>query len=78
MVLSSRPSILMQDLYVMRRAIGVYERLVRRFTAQTTDYQVGLACGSAGQSGKPWVAAGVARSLAVGYGIGQDLDMLRI
>ena len=32
---------LVQDLYVMRRAIGVYERLVRRFTAQTTDYQVG-------------------------------------
>ena len=28
-----------QDLYVMRRAVGVYERLVRRFTAQTTDYQ---------------------------------------
>ncbi|GAB4820938.1 hypothetical protein N2152v2_007984 [Parachlorella kessleri] len=28
-----------KDLYVMRRAIGVYERLVRRFTAQTTDYQ---------------------------------------
>ncbi|GFR44520.1 hypothetical protein Agub_g5787, partial [Astrephomene gubernaculifera] len=28
-----------KDLYVMRRAVGVYERLVRRFTAQTTDYQ---------------------------------------
>jgi hypothetical protein len=27
------------DLYVMRRAVGVYERIVRRFTAQTTDYQ---------------------------------------
>lgn len=28
-----------QDLYVLRRAVGVYEQLVRRFTAQTTDYQ---------------------------------------
>ncbi|KAL4853737.1 hypothetical protein ACK3TF_005338 [Chlorella vulgaris] len=28
-----------KDLYVMRRAVGVYERIVRRFTAQTTDYQ---------------------------------------
>lgn len=28
-----------KDLYVMRRAVGVYERLVKRFTAQTTDYQ---------------------------------------
>ncbi|EFJ46283.1 hypothetical protein VOLCADRAFT_105641 [Volvox carteri f. nagariensis] len=27
------------DLYVMRRAVGVYEKLVKRFTAQTTDYQ---------------------------------------
>ncbi len=27
------------DLYVLRRAIGVYERLIRSFTAQTTDYQ---------------------------------------
>jgi hypothetical protein len=26
-------------LYVLRRAIGVYEQLVTRFTAQTTDYQ---------------------------------------
>jgi len=26
-------------LYVMRRAAGVYERIVTRFTAQTTDYQ---------------------------------------
>ena len=23
----------------MRRAVGVYERIIRRFTAQTTDYQ---------------------------------------
>lgn len=23
----------------MRRAVGVYEQLVKRFTAQTTDYQ---------------------------------------
>ena len=28
-----------KDLYVMRRAVGVYEAIVRRFTAQTTDYQ---------------------------------------
>jgi hypothetical protein len=28
-----------KDLYVMRRAVGVYEKIVRRFTAQTTDYQ---------------------------------------
>lgn len=28
-----------KDLYVMRRAVGVYEQLVKRFTAQTTDYQ---------------------------------------
>lgn len=28
-----------KDLYVVRRAVGVYERIVRRFTAQTTDYQ---------------------------------------
>ena len=32
-----------KDLYVMRRAIGVYERLIRRFTAQTTDYQTLLS-----------------------------------
>ncbi len=24
---------------MLRRAVGVYEQLVRRFTAQTTDYQ---------------------------------------
>lgn len=29
----------LQDLYVLRRAVGVYENLVKRFTAQTTDYQ---------------------------------------
>ncbi|KAG2430848.1 hypothetical protein HXX76_009822 [Chlamydomonas incerta] len=28
-----------KDLYVMRRAVGVYEKLIKRFTAQTTDYQ---------------------------------------
>lgn len=28
-----------KDLYVLRRAVGVYEKIVRRFTAQTTDYQ---------------------------------------
>jgi len=28
-----------KDLYVMRRAVGVYEKIMRRFTAQTTDYQ---------------------------------------
>ena len=33
----------MQDLYVMRRAVVIYERLIRRFTAQTTDYQVLLS-----------------------------------
>jgi len=27
------------DLYVLRRAVGVYQQLVSRFTAQTTDYQ---------------------------------------
>ncbi|KAK9828554.1 hypothetical protein WJX72_000728 [[Myrmecia] bisecta] len=32
-------STISKDLYVMRRGIGVYERLVKRFTAQTTDYQ---------------------------------------
>jgi hypothetical protein len=32
-----------QDLYVLRRAVGVYERIVRRFTAQTTDYQILLS-----------------------------------
>lgn len=32
-----------QDLYVLRRAVGLYERLVRRFTAQTTDYQTLLS-----------------------------------
>lgn len=28
-----------KDLYVLKRAVGVYEQIVRRFTAQTTDYQ---------------------------------------
>ena len=28
-----------KDLYVMRRAVGVYEAIIRRFTAPTTDYQ---------------------------------------
>ena len=32
-----------QDLYVLRRAVGGYERLVKRFTAQTTDYQTLLS-----------------------------------
>ena len=27
----------------MRRAVVIYERLIRRFTAQTTDYQVLLS-----------------------------------
>lgn len=27
------------DLYVLRRAVGVYQQIVNRFTAQTTDYQ---------------------------------------
>ena len=34
---------LLQDLYVMRRGVGVYERLIRRFTAQDTDYQLLLS-----------------------------------
>ena len=34
---------MLQDLYVMRRAVVIYERLIRRFTAQTTDYQVLLS-----------------------------------
>ncbi|CAK0781480.1 hypothetical protein CVIRNUC_005384 [Coccomyxa viridis] len=36
-------STISKDLYVMRRAVVVYERLIRRFTAQTTDYQVLLS-----------------------------------
>ena len=36
-------STLSQDLYVMRRAVGVYERIIRRFTAQDTDYQLLLS-----------------------------------
>lgn len=32
-------STISKDLYVMRRAVGVYEQIVKRFTAQTTDYQ---------------------------------------
>jgi hypothetical protein len=32
-------STISKDLYVMRRGVGVYEQLVKRFTAQTTDYQ---------------------------------------
>lgn len=36
------------DLYVMRRAVGVYEQLVKRFTAQTTDYQQLLSTFSEG------------------------------
>mmetsp|Transcript_6338 Transcript_6338/g.15184 ORF Transcript_6338/g.15184 Transcript_6338/m.15184 type:complete len:662 (+) Transcript_6338:167-2152(+) len=28
-----------KDLYVLRRAVGVYQQIVSRFTAQTTDYQ---------------------------------------
>ena len=32
-------STISKDLYVMRRAVGVYEQIIRRFTAQTTDYQ---------------------------------------
>ncbi|KAK9915022.1 hypothetical protein WJX75_003712 [Coccomyxa subellipsoidea] len=36
-------SIISKDLYVMRRAVVLYERLIRRFTAQTTDYQILLS-----------------------------------
>ncbi|MEW5317369.1 MAG: hypothetical protein WDW38_008671 [Sanguina aurantia] len=32
-------SIISKDLYVLRRGVGVYEGFVKRFTAQTTDYQ---------------------------------------
>lgn len=32
-------STISMDLYVLRRACGVYESIVKRFTAQTTDYQ---------------------------------------
>jgi aarF domain-containing kinase len=32
-------STISKDLYVMRRGVGVYESVVKRFTAQTTDYQ---------------------------------------
>ena len=28
---------------MLRRAVGTYERIVRRFTAQTTDYQILLS-----------------------------------
>eukprot|EP00798_Chlamydomonas_sp_ICE-L_P020473 gene20473-27261_t len=28
-----------KDLFVLRKAVGVYERLITQFTAQTTDYQ---------------------------------------
>ena len=47
----------LQDLYVLRRAIGAYEQIVKRFTAQTTDYQELLStfaevclCGGVGES----------------------------
>ncbi len=33
------PPVYTQDLYVMLRAVGVYERIVKQFTAQTTDYK---------------------------------------
>lgn len=36
-------AVALQDLYVMRRAVGVYERIIRRFTAQDTDYQLLLS-----------------------------------
>ncbi|KAL3161508.1 hypothetical protein ABBQ32_010382 [Trebouxia sp. C0010 RCD-2024] len=36
-------STISKDLYVMRRAVGVYERIIRRFTAQDTDYQLLLS-----------------------------------
>ena len=32
-------STISKDLYVLRRGVGVYEAIIRRFTAQTTDYQ---------------------------------------
>lgn len=39
----TRVCLCVQDLYVMRRAVGVYERIIRRFTAQDTDYQLLLS-----------------------------------
>ena len=42
---------------MLRRAIGAYEQIVKRFTAQTTDYQELLStfaevclCGGVGES----------------------------
>lgn len=32
-------STISKDLYVLRRGVGVYDAIVKRFTAQTTDYQ---------------------------------------
>ncbi|KAK9835187.1 hypothetical protein WJX81_004575 [Elliptochloris bilobata] len=36
-------STISKDLYVLRRAVGVYQALIRRLTAQTTDYRVLLS-----------------------------------
>lgn len=33
----------LQDLYVLRRAMSVYQAIIRRLTAQTTDYRVLLS-----------------------------------
>ena len=32
-------STISKDLYVLRRGVGLYEGIVKRFTAQTTDYR---------------------------------------
>lgn len=40
----------------MRRAVVIYERLIRRFTAQTTDYQVLLSTFAGGSALGPLVA----------------------
>ncbi len=44
----------LQDLYVMRRAVVLYERLIRRFTAQTTDYQILLSTFAGAQLPPCW------------------------
>ena len=59
-----------KDLYVLRRAVGVYERLIRRFTAQTTDYQALLSTFAEGEC--VWVCCvGGGRVAGVTAGAGQ-------
>ena len=60
---------MLQDLYVMRRAVVIYERLIRRFTAQTTDYQVLLStfAGSAFSSHEAFRAQEVCVAMCLQY-----------